>query len=264
MRYEKGSINISAARDVPLLQQVLRSSFITGAQLFDFLQLQSLERSERAFHHRLRRLIKHGLIEKQRVMIHDRGPIYALTTAGLSVLTDLGELYAGRSGIESANGGFLHWLEINDLHLALLRAGVLAQWIPSTEICSQNDLTTFRYAKDYDAVVSVRWKGSEFRFAFEYERTAKTLTRYLGICDALESDMHVNVILYAASNYHLMCFLRDNLQSRKKTVCVGLMNELRDQSLAARVMVAGTARPAAPLHDILMSCIGARNVPQMS
>lgn len=262
MRYEKGSININPARDVPLLQQVLRSSFVTGTQLFEFLQLQSLERSERAFHHRLRRLIKHGLIEKQRVMIHDCGPIYALTTAGLSLLTDLGELYAGRSGIESANDGFLHWLEINDLHLALLRAGVLAQWIPSTEICSQNDLTTFRYAKDYDAVVSVRWNGSEFRFAFEYERTAKTLSRYLDICDALESDMHLNVILYAASNYHLMCFLRDNLRLRNKTVCIGLMNELRDQSLAARVMVAGTARPVAPFHDILMSCVGARNIPQ--
>ena len=193
-------------------------------------------------------------------MIHDRGPIYALTTAGLSLLTDFGEPFAGRSGIESANDGFLHWLEINDLHLALLRAGVLAQWIPSTEICSQNDLTNFRYAKDYDAVVSVRWKGSEFRFAFEYERTAKTLSRYLGICDALESDMHLNVILYAASNYHLMCFLRDNLRSRNKTVCIGLMNELRDESLAARVMVAGTARPAAPFHDILMSCVGARNI----
>ena len=263
MRYEKGTISINPSRDVPLLQHVLRSSFITGTQLFEFLQLESLERSERAFHHRLHRLIKHGLIEKQRVMIHDRGPIYKLTTAGLSLLSDLGELYAGRSGIESANDGFLHWLEINDLHLALLRAGVLAQWIPSTEICSQNDLTTFRYAKDYDAVVSVRWKGSEFRFALEYERTAKTLTRYLGICDALESDMHVNVVLYAASNYHLMCLLRDNLRLRNKTVCIGLMNELRDQSLAARVMVAGTARPATPFHDILMSCVGARNLPQM-
>jgi hypothetical protein len=263
MRYEKGSININPARDLPLLQQVLRSSFVTGTQLFEFLQLENLERSERAFHHRLQRLIKHSLIEKQRVLIHDRGPIYTLTTEGLSLLSDLGELYAGRSGIESANDGFLHWLEINDLHLALLRAGVLAQWIPSTEICSQNDLTTFRYAKDYDAVVTVRWKGSEFRFALEYERTAKTLSRYLDICDALESDMHVNVILYAASNYHLMCFLRDNLRLRNKTVCVGLMSELRDQSLAARVMVGGTARPAAPFRDVLVSCSGVRNPPQM-
>jgi len=41
------------------------------------------------------------------------------------------------------------------------------------------------------------------------------------------------------------------------------MNELREQSLGARVMVGGTSRPAAPFHDILMSCVGARDIPQM-
>lgn len=260
MRYEKGSISINPVRDVPLLQQVLRSSFITRVQLFEFLQLENLERSQRAFHHRLQRLISHGLLQKKRVSVNERGSVYTITDAGASLLTDLGELYAGRSGIESANDGFLHWLEINDLHLALLRAGVLAQWIPSSEICSQNDLTTFRYAKDYDAVVSVRWKGSEYRFALEYERTAKTLSRYLGICEAIESDIHIKVILYAAANHHLMCFLRDNLRPRNKTVCVGLMSELRDDSLAARVMVGGSARPPVPFHDILMSCFGGRYV----
>src|SRR5580658_9142471 len=263
MRYEKGSISINPARDIPLLQQVLRSGFITGVQLFEFLRLEDLERSERAFYHRLQRLVNHGLIERQKVVIHDRGTVFTVTSKGTSLLTDLGEPFAGRSGVESAKDGFLHWLDINELHLALLRAGLLAQWIPASEICSQNDLTNFRYAKDYDAVVSVRWEGSEFQFALEYERTAKTPARYLSICDALESDMHVNVVLYAASNYHLMCFLRDNLRLRSKTVCIGLMNELRDQSLGARVMVGGTSRPAAPFHDILMSCVGARNIPQM-
>jgi hypothetical protein len=167
-------------------------------------------------------------------------------------LTDFGEPYAGRNGVENAKDGFLHWLDMNDFQLALLRAGILGQWISSSEICSQNDLTAFRYAKDYDAVVSVRWKGSALRFALEYERTPKTPSRYRGICDALESDMHVNVILYAASNYHLMCFLRDNLQPRNKTVCIGLMTDLRDELLAARVMVGGNARPPLPFHDVLL------------
>ena len=261
MRYEKGSIDINPARDVPLLQQVLRSSFVTGTQLFEFLQLENIERSERAFHHRLQRLITHGLIKRQKISIHKRGPIYTVTNAGLSLLTDFGEPYAGRNGVENAKDGFLHWLDMNDLQLALLRAGILGQWISSPEICSQNDLTAFRYAKDYDAVVSVRWKGSEFRFALEYERTPKTPSRYRGICDALESDMHVNVILYAASNYHLMCFLRDNLQPRNKTVCIGLMTELRDELLAARVMVGGNARAPLPFHDVLLGSATSRSAP---
>lgn len=261
MRYEKGSININPARDVPLLQQVLRSSFVTGTQLFEFLRLESIERSERAFHHRLQRLITHGLIKRQKMSIHKRGPIYTVTNAGVSLLTDFGEPYAGRNGVEYAKDGFLHWLDMNDLQLALLRAGLLGQWISSSEICSQNDLTAFRYAKDYDAVVSVRWKGSEYRFALEYERTAKTPSRYRTICDALESDMHVNVILYAAPNYHLMCYLRDNLQPRNKTVCVALMTELRDELLAARVMIGGNNRPPLPFHDILLRSTGASSAP---
>jgi hypothetical protein len=261
MRYEKGSISISPARDVPLLQQVLRSGFITGPQLFEFLRLENLERSKRAYYRRLQRLVNHGLIERQKVVIHDRGTVFTVTSKGTSLLTDLGEPFAGRSGVESAKDGFLHWLDINELHLALLRAGLLAQWIPASEICSQNDLTNFRYAKDYDAVVSVRWKGSEFDFALEYERTAKTPARYLSICDALESDMHINIVLYAASNYHLMCFLRDNLRPRKKTVCIGLMNELRDDLLAARVMVGGNVRPPMAFHEILVARTAGRNLP---
>jgi DNA-binding PadR family transcriptional regulator len=261
MRYEKGSISLNPARDIPVLQQVLRSGFITGVQLFEFLRLEDLERSERAFYHRLQRLVNHGLIEKQKVLIHNRGPVYTVTSKGASLLTDFGEAFAGRKGVETAKDGFLHWLDINELHLALLRMGALAQWIPASEICSQNDLTNFRYAKDYDAVVSVRWEGSEFQFALEYERTAKTPARYLGICDALESDMHINVVLYAAPNYHLMCFLRDNLRPRNKTVCIGLMNELRDELLAARVMVGGSVRPPVPLHEILVARTAGRNLP---
>ena len=261
MRYEKGSISINPARDIPLLQQVLRSGFITGVQLFQFLRLEDLERSERAFYHRLQRLVNHGLIERQKVVIHNRGPVYTVTSNGASLLTDFGEAFAGRKGVETAKDGFLHWLDINELHLALLRMGSLAQWIPASEICSQNDLTNFRYAKDYDAVVSVRWEGSEFQFALEYERTAKTPARYLSICDALDSDMHINIVLYAASNYHLMCFLRDNLRPRNKTVCIGLMNELRDELLAARVMVGGSVRPPAPLHEILVARTARQNLP---
>ena len=45
MRYEKGTIQISPARDIPLLQQVLRSGFATSDQLYEFMQLNQTERS---------------------------------------------------------------------------------------------------------------------------------------------------------------------------------------------------------------------------
>jgi len=39
------------------------------------------------------------------------------------------------------------------------------------EIRSQNELTAFGFAKDYDAIVTVRTDIGERRFALEYERT---------------------------------------------------------------------------------------------
>ena len=66
MRFEKGSVQISDTRDVPLLQQVLRAGFATSNQLFEFMRLQQTESLRESFNHRLRRLMHHGLIEKHR------------------------------------------------------------------------------------------------------------------------------------------------------------------------------------------------------
>ena len=48
MRYGKGTIQISPARDIPLLRQVLRSGFATSDQLYEFMQLNQSERSRQA------------------------------------------------------------------------------------------------------------------------------------------------------------------------------------------------------------------------
>ena len=49
----------------------------------------------------------------------------------------------------------LHALGLNDIHIAVLRAGLLVRWTSSLEIRSQNELTRFGYAKDYDAILTV-------------------------------------------------------------------------------------------------------------
>ena len=49
----------------------------------------------------------------------------------------------------------------------------LIAWMGSMEIRSQNELTAFGFAKDYDAIVTVRTDIGERRFALEYERTPK-------------------------------------------------------------------------------------------
>jgi hypothetical protein len=45
-----------------------------------------------------------------------------------------------------------HWLDINEIRLALRRRQLLVRRTPESEIRSQNDLTTFIYTEDYDAI----------------------------------------------------------------------------------------------------------------
>lgn len=248
MRYEKGSIEISRTRDVPLMQQVLRSGFATGAQLFEFMKCDNCEYSREAFYHRLRRLVGRGLVKKGDGLTQ---PVYWISELGASFLIGLGEPYAGRSGTEMAKRNFLHWLELNDLHLELRKSGALVQWVPASEICSQNDLTKFGFAKDYDAVVRVACRGTEVTFALEHERTAKRETEYEEIGKRIEKDLHIQTILYLAATDHLMYCLRDRFAPKRKLICVALMHEFQQRLLKTPVMLAGKYTQPAIFEDVL-------------
>ena len=128
---------------------------------------------------------------------------------------------------------------------------MLVRWTPATEICSQN-LTSYRYAKDYDAVVAVDCDGNERRFALEYERTPKTFGAYGEIANALEDETLVDTILYLASNFHLMCIVRDRVAPQRVRVCVGLVGDFMDKLLRTPVMIAGTNQRDIPFQQILV------------
>src|SRR5947207_13983829 len=117
MRYEKGTMELSPARDIPLLQQVLRSGFVTGNQLYEFMQLEQTEGSRQAFDHRLRRLVGHGLIEKRPGLARGRHQAYSISKDGASVLIDAGEISAGRRTVEVVKECCTHWIKHNEVHL---------------------------------------------------------------------------------------------------------------------------------------------------
>jgi hypothetical protein len=85
----------------------------------------------------------------------------------------------------------------------------------------------------------------------EYERTPKTYNQYQRICDAIEHEVRVETILYLASNYHLMCFLRDSFMPRRRTICVALLQDFRRELLQTPVMLAGRQATAVPFQHIL-------------
>ena len=167
-------------------------------------------------------------------------------------LVGQGELYAGRSGTEMAKRNFLHWLELNDVQLALRRSGILVRWVPASEICSQNDLTKFGFAKDYDPVVTAKCRGAHITFALEHERTATREAEYANIGKRIEDDLHIQTVLYLAATDHLMYCLRDRFAPSRKMICVALMQEFQRRLLETPVMLAGSYSQQVIFEEILM------------
>jgi hypothetical protein len=167
MRYQKGSISIGTGQDFPLLRQVLQSQFITHDQLFEFMRLGCYEVNRHTFNWRLRRLLKNGFLN-----LHPMGHscVYSIAAAGMSLLAVTEEYcpYLHRR-LRNRVSSYDHSLELNELHLSLMRQGVLEEWKPEISIRSKNELTTDGYAKDYDAVVTVRLGERSASFALEYE-----------------------------------------------------------------------------------------------
>ena len=232
MRYLKGTIVLSETHDYPLLRRVLHSSFVTGGQLFDFMRLEYCTSSRKAFENRLRRLIAHSLLLRRQIEDMNRGVVYAISPAGASELIARGEYYAGSPDrMASAGGHVQHALELNEIHLALRRTGMLVRWTPESDIRSRNELTDIGYGKDYDATVEVRINGQEHRFALEYERTPKVKARYDVIRKRIEMQTQLRHFLYVAPNHDLLAFLRGRFQDCSHVIYFGLYRDFLADAL---------------------------------
>src|SRR5215470_18359047 len=100
MRYWKGSIVLSPARDQPLLREVARSAFITHNQLFESLRLDYCASSRKAFNNRVLRLTKHGLLTRHAGLVGSREVAYSVSTSGASALGGNGDplVHSGKAG----------------------------------------------------------------------------------------------------------------------------------------------------------------------
>jgi hypothetical protein len=99
------------------------------------------------------------------------------------------------------------------------------------EVRSQNELTGFGFAKDYDAVVTVRTEAGEQRFALEYERSPKTIRYYKDVAASLSREAHVNHVLYLTCNYDLLQFVSAFFGNTKCRVFFGLAKDWHSQLL---------------------------------
>ena len=244
MRYQRGSISISTGQDVPLLRQVLQSQLITHDQLFEFMRLGCYELKRHSFNWRVRRLVENGFLR-----LHSLGHsyVYSIASAGSSLLAVTEEYCLvlqrrrQRDDVESYN----HSLELNELHLSLVRQGVLEEWKPEIAIRSKNELTTHGYVKDYDAIVTVRVDGKAASFALEYERTPKKPTDYLRIRTLLEQEKRVRHVLYIVPNMDLASFILDCFAGAMASLFVGFATEFAKSFIEMKVIEAnsGSTQP---------------------
>lgn len=227
MRYLKGTIALSETRDYPLLRRVLHSTFVTSNQLFEFMRLEYCASSRKAFENRVRRLVTQSLLVRHQIRDMNRGVVYAMSPAGASELIARGEYYSGSPDrVEAIGGHVQHALELNEIHLAFKRTGMLSRWTPESDIRSRNELTEIGYGKDYDATVEVRIGGQEHRFALEYERTPKAKARYDAIRKRFEAQTQLRHFLYIAPNHDLLAFLRGRFQECTQMVHFGLYRDV--------------------------------------
>jgi hypothetical protein len=245
MRYPKDSIQLSESRDIPLLRQILRSEFVTHSQLFEFMRLNHYERSRKSFDWRLRRLVDRDLLKRQTMSGCTGEFVYSAAARAAMLLQGMGECsLVGRdrfNGKESERSVF-HAIELNDIQLGALRAGRLVRWISATEVRSQNELTGLGFAKDYDAVVTIRTERGERRFALEYERSPKPIRYYREVASALAKETTVSHVLYLVSNYDLLRFISSFFRNSEGRVFFGLVKDWYEQLLDMPVSCTSATR----------------------
>src|SRR5260370_19265110 len=239
MGYVKGSIDISSTQDGLLLELVLQSRHGTHDQLWQFFQLKARENRRRIFNWRILRLVQHGLITRLNVKGARRGWVYAINESGAAYLAGNGNgaaLVASKAFKQLDDPVVLHSLDLNDVHLTLIRCGELIRWKSELEILCLNELTGFVYAKDYDAVITIHSDGVDSTFALEYERHPKAANRYWQVRQALEKERQVRCFLYLAPSYELLSYVAGFFDRCVRAVYFGVLEDFRQHGLDLSVL----------------------------
>ena len=167
------------------------------------------------------------------------GWVYAISESGAAYLAGNGDgaaLVASKAFKQLDDPVVLHSLDLNDVHLTLIRCGELVRWKSELEILCLNELTGFGYAKDYDAVITIHSDGEDSTFALEYERQPKAANRYWQVRQAIEKERQVRCFLYLTPSYELLSYVAGFFDRCAKAVYFGVLEDFRQHGLDTTVL----------------------------
>jgi hypothetical protein len=256
MAYLKGSLAINPWRDIPLLRQTLHSTVISHSQLFQFMRLGHYEIRRDVFNWRLRRLVEHRMVKRHLITSVSANHLYTITNQGVVCLERHGDCYLAVSPFVQNEGKIeclhlLHYLELNEIHLALLRSQLLSNWIPESRLRNLIAQGVSPYVKAYDAIVEFNLEGLGLRIALEYERTLKNAREYLEIRELIEKERNVSLVLYLLPSSSLLVNVSQHFRGCASQVFFGLLDEFKQALLETSVSENGGIRRRS-LHQALM------------
>jgi hypothetical protein len=215
------------------------------------MRYEGRENRRRVFNWRLKRLVDHELVVQRSTSA--RSWVYSISHDGAEHLVGLGDaaaLLVTGGLVELDERTAEHSLGLNEIHLALLRAGVLTTWQSELEIRALNEFTGYGFPKDYDAVVKAERKGRSYHFAVEYERSAKTPDRYARVRQVVEKESDLDCIVYLLPAYPLLTYVATFFERCSRPVYFALSDEFQRSTLDTMVMDSRRLR-SVPLSEVL-------------
>src|SRR5215469_10133963 len=227
MRYPKGSLDLSITHDYPLLRQIARSRFVTHNQLFEFTRSSTDNHSRSSFNWRLRRLGEHGFVLRHTLASIGGQYVYSISPSGANYLLGKGENagMCAEDGQKNIDLAAQHSIDLNDIQLSLLRAGILVRWVPEIEIRFENELLRCAYAKEYDAMVTMRLEAGNVTVGLEYERTPKMERDYDVIAAKMKDERYLNQFIYLTSTEYVLKLVSWSFRKLDLKVYFGLAED---------------------------------------
>jgi hypothetical protein len=255
MRYRRGHISISDAKDIPLLLTIRNARAITYDQICSLAHMDGLETSKRIMHWRLSRLERSGLVQRMKHDLLFSQPIFSITSSGLEVLESRGHaLLSLPSNTREVvrKGQILHSVELAGVRLSLASHGILRSWKWELEIVSRNLVYEGESTKDYDALAEIAVGDVTKTFGIEFERSLKGAGRYEELRRVFNAEKSVDTVLYLTPNSEILYLLAVELRDVRKRIGFALSKTFQTDLLEADILSNSSAGEVISFREFLL------------